>query len=71
MEINFVIKDIVKVFLIVMLICVLWDDVRDVALEVLFIFIIFFNEFILFMVKRYFVKNFEEGGFIDEEFVSL
>lgn len=71
MEINFVIKDIVKVFLIVMLICVLWDDVRDVALEVLFILIIFFNEFILFMVKRYFVKNFEEGGFIDEEFVSL
>lgn len=71
LEIYFVIEDIVKVFLIVMLICVLWEDVLDIVFEVLFIFIIFFIELILFMVKRYFVKNVVGGEVKDGVFIDL
>lgn len=71
LEIYLVIEDIVKVFLIVMLICVLWEDVLDIVFEVLFIFIIFFIELILFMVKRYFVKNVVGGEVKDGVFIDL
>lgn len=71
LEIYLVIEDIVKVFLIVMLICVLWEDVLDIVFEVFFIFIIFFIELILFMVKRYFVKNVVGGEVKDGVFIDL
>lgn len=54
-----------------MLICVLWEDVLDIVFEVLFIFIIFFIELILFMVKRYFVKNVVGGEVKDGVFIDL
>lgn len=71
METNPVIKDIAKVPLTAMLICALWDDARDAALEALSTLTTLFNELILLMVKRHFAKNSEEGGSTDEEFASL
>ena len=62
---------IAKVPLTAMLICALWDDARDAALEALSTLTTLFNELILLMVKRHFAKNSEEGGSTDEEFASL
>lgn len=69
LEIYFVIEDIVRVFLIVMLICVFWEEVFDIVFVVFITFIILFIEFVLFMVKRYFVKNCEEESLEDEVLV--
>lgn len=69
LEIYFVIEDIVRVFLIVMLICVFWEEVFDIVFVVFIMFIILFIEFVLFMVKRYFVKNCEEESLEDEVLV--